>query len=166
MQGSLYLHMPPSLPGAHQMIRARVVHARHPRLPAEHQREDGHRHPSEHPAGRRRRRVQHPAVPKRRGEEGVELRGVGVGWVPQRPGWRAGLCVPMVVVVASAAAVMRALSQGRPARARDAGQRLLGAGAPAAAVERHESVRGHRGLAHGALPPRRAPGAGFGDVVA
>lgn len=164
MQGPLHLHMPPSLPGVHQMIRARVrvVHARRLRLrlPTEHHREDGHRHAPEHPSGRR---VHHAAVPERRGEEGVvEPRGVGVdvGGVPRgRPGWRVGLGVPMVVLAAAVAAVLRALSPGRPAR--DAGQRLLGAGAPAAAVERHERVRGHGGLAHGALPPRRARGLGF-----
>ena len=109
MQGPLYLHMPPSLPGVHQMVSAQVVHARRLRLPTEHQREDGHRHPSEHPSGRR---VHHAAVPERRGEEGVELRGVGVGGVPRRPGWRVDLGVPMVVPTV-AAAVLRALSQGR-----------------------------------------------------
>nr|CAB3447348.1 unnamed protein product [Digitaria exilis] len=71
------------------------------------------------------------------------------------------------MVVVAVVAVLRSalMTQGRPARDAGAGQAarwLLGAGAPAAAVERHERVGGYGGLAHGAPLPRRAPGVGFG----
>jgi len=155
MQRSFDLHVPPSLPGVHQVVRAPVVRARRLRLPSEHPRQHGHRHAPEHPSGRR---VHHPAVPKRRWEEGIVLRGVGV--VP-RLQWCPGRCVGVhvpVVVAAAVVAVLNSPAQSRPARdaAGQAARRLLGAGAPAAAVERHERVGGRRGLAHGAPPPRRA----------
>jgi hypothetical protein len=46
--------------------------------------------------------LHHTAVPQRRGEEGAELRGVGVGGEPRRPGWRVGLGVPMVMAAVAA----------------------------------------------------------------
>uniref|UniRef100_A0A0A9GJ87 Uncharacterized protein n=1 Tax=Arundo donax TaxID=35708 RepID=A0A0A9GJ87_ARUDO len=74
MQRPLQLHVPPSLPRA-RVVRTRVVHVRRLRLATEHPWQHGHRHPPEHPSGRR---VHHAAVPKRWRKEGVELGGTGL----------------------------------------------------------------------------------------